>query len=262
MKCQITKKRAKIMIIFIWMVALTTTIPWAIFFDLVVIFNDAPNIQLCLEVWPEPMNGSLYFLTANLLFCYIFPMILITMCYVLIYIKVWKRDIPSDKKDLQMEKMQQKSKIKVVKMLVAVVILFVISWLPLYAIFARIKFGGEIQSWEEDILPIATPLAQWLGASNSCINPILYAFLNKKYRRGFVAIIKSGECCGRLQYLRYYDTFAMMSSSTSTRKSSHLYNNNSTRKFAGPHDQNSSFIKKSPPIQEHPVSYIYNHTGV
>ncbi|XP_072395451.1 neuropeptide SIFamide receptor-like [Diabrotica undecimpunctata] len=246
LKCQITKRRARIIIIFIWFVALTTTIPWAIFFDLVVIFSDAPNVQLCIEVWPEEMNGSLYFLTANLLFCYIFPMILITMCYVLIYIKVWKRDIPTDTKDAQMEKMQQKSKVKVVKMLIAVVILFVISWLPLYAIFARIKLGGDIEPWEEEILPIATPVAQWLGASNSCINPILYAFFNKKYRRGFVAIIKSRKCCGRL---RYYETVALMSSSTSMRKSSHFYNNNSS-------------TRKVPPVQDNAVSYIYNNTGV
>ncbi|XP_050312287.1 neuropeptide SIFamide receptor-like [Anthonomus grandis grandis] len=246
LKCQITKKRARLMIMLIWCVALTITIPWALFFDLVLIYSDAPDVELCVEVWPEPLNGSFYFLSANLIFCYILPMILITMCYVLIYIKVWKRNIPTDTKDAQMERMQQKSKVKVVKMLVAVVILFVISWLPLYAIFTRIKLGGDIEPWEEEILPIATPIAQWLGASNSCINPILYAFFNKKYRKGFVAIIKSRKCCGRL---RYYETVAMMSSSTSMRKSSHFYNNNSS--------------KKSPPNPDnHAVSYISNNTGV
>lgn len=234
------------MIIFIWFIALTTTLPWAIFFDLVVIFGDAPDVQLCIEVWPDSMNGALYFLIANLVFCYILPMILITLCYVLIWIKVWRRNIPTDTKDAQMERMQQKSKVKVVKMLVAVVILFVLSWLPLYVIFARIKLGGDIEIWEEEILQIVTPIAQWLGASNSCINPILYAFFNKKYRRGFMAIVRSRRCCGRL---RYYETVAMMSSSTSMRKSSHFYNNNSsTRKLA--------------PVQDNAVSYIYNNTGV
>lgn len=130
------------MIIFIWFVALTTTIPWAIFFDLVQIFHDAPDVRLCIEVWPDSLDGSLYFLIANMVFCYILPMILITLCYVLIWIKVWKRNIPTDTKDAQMERMQQKSKVKVVKMLVAVVILFVLSWLPLYVIFARIKLGN------------------------------------------------------------------------------------------------------------------------
>jgi hypothetical protein len=35
----------------------------------------------------------------------------------------------------------EKSKIKVLKMLIAIVSLFALSWLPLYAIFARVKFG-------------------------------------------------------------------------------------------------------------------------
>lgn len=96
---------------------------------------------------------------------------------------MWKRNIPTDTKDAQMERMQQKSKVKVVKMLVAVVILFVLSWLPLYVIFTRIKLGGTVDEWEDEILGIVTPIAQWLGVSNSCINPILYAFFNKKYRR-------------------------------------------------------------------------------
>lgn len=188
------------MIFIIWIIAAIATIPWALYFDLIVIFSDAPDIQVCVEVWPNPIYGNLYFLFGNLVFFYVLPMILITMCYILIWIKVWKRHIPTDTKDAQMERMQQKSKVKVIKMLVVVVIIFVLSWLPLYAIFARIKLGGHVEEWEEEVLPIATPLAQWLGSSNSCINPVLYAFFNKKYRRGFIAIIKSRRCCGRLRY--------------------------------------------------------------
>uniref|UniRef100_A0A182TBN2 G-protein coupled receptors family 1 profile domain-containing protein n=1 Tax=Anopheles maculatus TaxID=74869 RepID=A0A182TBN2_9DIPT len=145
-----------------------------------------------------------------------------------------------------MDRMQQKSKIKVVKMLVVVVILFVLSWLPLYVIFARIKLGGALESSEEELLQIATPIAQWLGASNSCINPILYAFFNKKYRKGFAAIIRSRKCCGRL---RYYETVAIASSSTSTRKSSHYHN--STKRAGGSPSVKSADV----------VSYIYEEKG-
>ncbi|XP_017879454.1 neuropeptide SIFamide receptor-like [Ceratina calcarata] len=252
LKCQITKRRARMMIVVIWFIALTTTSPWLLFFDLVAIYDDDPDLRLCLEVWPRPEDGTLFFLIGNLTLCYVLPTILISLCYILIWIKVWRRHIPSDTKDAQMERIQQKSKVKVVKMLVVVVILFVLSWLPLYVIFTVIKLGGDVADREDEILPIATPIAQWLGASNSCINPILYAFFNKKYRRGFVAILKSGRCCGKI---RYYETVAMMSSSTSMRKSSYYVNNNnnnsSTRRFHGP-----------PVHQESNVSYIFNHTGV
>ncbi|XP_046405980.1 neuropeptide SIFamide receptor-like [Ischnura elegans] len=234
LKCQITKRRARLMIFIIWVVALTTTIPWALFFDLVIIFREMPETRLCLEVWPPSLNGDLYFLLANLVFCYVLPTILISLCYILIWIRVARRHIPTDSKDAIAERMQQKSKVKVIKMLVVVVVIFVLSWLPLYAIFARIKLGGEVEDWEDKILPVATPLAQWLGASNSCINPVLYAFFNKKYRRGFVAIVKSRKCCGRLRY----DTAI----TSSLRKSSY-YMNSSMR-------------------QDTSVAYIYNNTGV
>ncbi|XP_029156860.1 neuropeptide SIFamide receptor-like [Nylanderia fulva] len=254
LKCQITKRRARMMIVVIWFIALTMTSPWLLFFDLVSIYEDEPDLRLCVETWPHPEDGTLFFLIGNLILCYVLPMILISLCYILIWIKVWRRHIPTDTKDAQMERLQQKSKVKVVKMLVVVVILFVLSWLPLYVIFAVIKLGGDIVEGEDEILPIATPIAQWLGASNSCINPILYAFFNKKYRRGFIAILKSGRCCGKL---RYYETVAMMSSSTSMRKSSYYVNNN---------NNNNSSTRRAwhgPPVhQDSNVSYIFNHTGV
>ncbi|BFF91759.1 neuropeptide SIFamide receptor [Drosophila madeirensis] len=249
---QMTKRRARIMIIGIWVIALATTIPWLLFFDLVPaeeVFSDAlvsaytqPQ-YLCQEVWPPGTDGNLYFLLANLVACYLLPMSLITLCYVLIWIKVSTRSIPGESKDAQMDRMQQKSKVKVIKMLVAVVILFVLSWLPLYVIFARIKFGSDISQEEFEVLKKVMPLAQWLGSSNSCINPILYS-VNKKYRRGFAAIIKSRSCCGRL---RYYDNVAIASSTTSTRKSSHYH-------------QNSS--RKSPSSKGNAVSYIYEHNSL
>ena len=32
---------------------------------------------------------------------------------------------------------------------------------------------------------IIVPIAQWLGSSNSCVNPIIYCFFSKKFRNGF-----------------------------------------------------------------------------
>lgn len=262
------------MILFIWFIAFTATIPWALFFKLVPLAPETPDILLCMEDWPRGTDSSLYFLVANLIACYLVPMALISICYILIWVKVktkkksiklntnqllinffffllfqikkvWRRSIPGDSKDAQMDRMQQKSKIKVVKMLVAVVILFILSWLPLYAIFARLKFGGPLSMREDELIQLITPIAQWLGSSNSCINPILYAFFNRKYRKGFAAIIRSRKCCGRL---RYYENVAIASSSTSTRKSSHYHNNQSS----------SRKPPYSPPIKSDAVSYIYD----
>ncbi|XP_070509164.1 neuropeptide SIFamide receptor-like [Chironomus tepperi] len=247
LKLQISKKRAKGIIFGIWVIALSLTLPWALFFQLVPLIPERPDIEMCLEIWPDDTDGTLYFLFANLLACYVMPMILISICYILIWIKVSRRDIPGDTKDAQKDRIQQQSKIKVVKMLALVVILFVLSWLPLYAIFTIMKFGGPLDQKMEEFLNIFTPIAQWLGSANSCINPILYAF-NEKYRRGFIAIIRSRKCWGRL---RYYETVAISSSSASTRKSSHYHNYNSTRK-----------APYSPSMKSDAVSFIYDQTNM
>ncbi|ROT83652.1 putative tachykinin-like peptides receptor 86C [Penaeus vannamei] len=117
--------------------------------------------------------------------------------------QVANRNIPGDTRDAAIHEMQQRSKVKVIKMLVVVVIIFSLSWLPLYTIFARIKLGDELGEDEGAVLAIIAPISQWLGSSNSCINPILYAFFNKKYRNGFLAIMKSRSCCGTLRYDTY-----------------------------------------------------------
>jgi hypothetical protein len=97
--------------------------------------------------------------------------------------------------------MIHRSKVKVIKMLMVVIILFACSWLPLYAIFTRIKLGGPLSPGpEESLVHALLPVAQWLGASNSCINPILYAFFNKKFRAGFKAVLSSRSCCSPLRY--------------------------------------------------------------
>ncbi|XP_013789630.1 neuropeptide SIFamide receptor-like, partial [Limulus polyphemus] len=203
MKGQITTRVARNVIVLIWTFSLLISLPWAVHFSLTPLTPDLPDIELCVEMWPHPSSELLYFILANLVLCYLFPLCLITACYVGIWVKVWRRHIPGETNgNARVSSVIQRSKLKVVKMMLIVVIIFVMSWLPLYIIFTRIKIGGDIEpnSLEENILVVIAPIAQWLGSSNSCINPVLYAFLNKKFRKGFKAIIKSKKCCGTLRY--------------------------------------------------------------
>lgn len=72
--------------------------------------------------------------------------------------------------------------------------------------------GSELSDFELNILSVVFPVVQWLGASNSCINPILYAFLNKKFRTGFLALIRSRSCCGTIRSDVYTDPMMRCSS--------------------------------------------------
>lgn len=131
--------------------------------------------------------------------CYLLPLIVISICYCLIWRRVSRRQLPGETQDHGVEQMIHRSKVKVIKMLLVVVILFALSWLPLYVLFTILKFRETTED-EYSVIGAVLPVAQWLGASNSCINPILYAFFNKKFRAGFKAILTSRSCCGTLRY--------------------------------------------------------------
>jgi hypothetical protein len=101
---------------------------------------------------------------------------------------------------LKMELILQRSKLKVAKMMIIVVMIFFLSWLPLYFVFTKLKLGLQFTrfaSAEDRLTIMLAPFAQWLGASNSCINPLLYAFFNKKYRKEFAGLLdkmRSNRC--------------------------------------------------------------------
>ncbi|KPP57191.1 neuropeptide FF receptor 2-like, partial [Scleropages formosus] len=67
---------------------------------------------------------------------------------------------------------------KIAKMVVALVIIFAISWLPLYVADMWIDCKSHPPVW---VLQLR-PFAQWLGLTNSSLNPICYCFVGDLYR--------------------------------------------------------------------------------
>ncbi|XP_058824408.1 neuropeptide SIFamide receptor-like [Topomyia yanbarensis] len=191
----ITTRQYRVIVSIIWTVALSINLPWLFVFTLKPIGIPGSLAQICTELWPSPASESWYFLFANLFLCYLGPLIVISICYLIIWKNVAYRKLPRDLIISRKNEVFNKSKVKVIKMVLVVIITFTLSWLPLYAIFCFVKFAGDliyedsVQSFIFGILPIA----QWLGAANSCINPILYAFMNRKFRAGFRHLFRS--CC-------------------------------------------------------------------
>ncbi|XP_058452108.1 neuropeptide SIFamide receptor-like [Malaya genurostris] len=191
----ITTRQYRVIVSIIWTVALGINLPWLFVFTLKPIGIPGSLAQICTELWPSPASESWYFLFANLFLCYLGPLIVISICYVIIWKNVAYRKLPRDLIISRKNEVFNQSKVKVIKMVLVVIITFTLSWLPLYAIFCFVKFAGDliyedsVQSFIFGILPVA----QWLGAANSCINPILYAFMNRKFRAGFRHLFRS--CC-------------------------------------------------------------------
>ncbi|XP_064627956.1 neuropeptide SIFamide receptor-like [Lineus longissimus] len=195
LKCKVSRGTAKFVILFIWMISAIIMIPWALFYQHKSVQIKNVTLYYCAEIWKNEEDKKSFFLGAIFLTCYTIPLILITVCYSLIGLKVWNRDPPGVH---TRNGVVYRSKIKVVKMLLVVVILFAFSWLPLYAIRVRIFFGPEFDKYTSDIvLNILNPICQWLGSSNCCVNPLVYCFFSKKYRRGFKIVTM---CCRRVKF--------------------------------------------------------------
>ena len=192
MEVKISKRVCKLTIISIWIAAFAVLVPWAVYYKLTIWQPPTGNpMTLCFEDWPQDGDEKHYFLGAIFLCCYSVPLVLIVACYFLIGLRVWKRRAPGAKNPSL--EIVHKSKVNAVKMLAVVVVLFAFSWLPLYALRLKTLFGApsskEIQTILQDIV---NPIAQWLGSSNSGMNPIIYFFFSKRYRRGFKETI---HCC-------------------------------------------------------------------
>lgn len=191
----ITTRQYRVIVTIIWAIALGINLPWLFVFTLKPIGIPGSLAQICTELWPTPASESWYFLFANLFLCYLGPLIVISICYIIIWKNVAHRKLPRDLIISRKNDVYNRSKVKVIKMIFVVIVTFTISWLPLYTIFCFVKFAGDI-IYEESVQTLILgilPVAQWLGAANSCINPILYAFMNRKFRTGFRHLFRT--CC-------------------------------------------------------------------
>ncbi|EZA59347.1 Tachykinin-like peptides receptor 99D, partial [Ooceraea biroi] len=76
-----------------------------------------------------------------------------------------------------------RSKRRVVKMMIVVVVIFAVCWLPFHVYFIVTSYLPEITNKpyiQEVFLGI-----YWLAMSNSMYNPIIYCWMNTRFRRGF-----------------------------------------------------------------------------
>ncbi|XP_055639483.1 neuropeptide SIFamide receptor-like isoform X1 [Toxorhynchites rutilus septentrionalis] len=191
----ITTRQYRVIVTIIWTIALSINLPWLFVFTLKPIGIPGSSAQICTELWPSPASESWYFLFANLFLCYLGPLSVISICYIIIWKNVAYRKLPRDLIISRKNEVYNRSKVKVIKMVFVVIVTFTLSWLPLYAIFCFVKFAGDL-IYDESVQSLIfgiLPVAQWLGAANSCINPVLYAFMNRKFRAGFSHLFRT--CC-------------------------------------------------------------------
>ncbi|XP_053097021.1 neuropeptide FF receptor 1 like 3 isoform X1 [Pangasianodon hypophthalmus] len=208
-KPKLTLIVAKAIIGMIWLLALVIMFPSALMLTVqqeqshFMIQDDNYNLTYplysCYETWPEPEMRKVY-TTVLFAHIYLIPLILIILMYggigaklysTTFLVKVNQTDgTPQGKSPISCRK------IKVIKMLIVVALLFMLSWLPLWTLMLLTDYARP----EGDQLDLLTgyifPLSHWLAFSNSSVNPIIYGYYNKNFRQGFRAVwMQRPSCC-------------------------------------------------------------------
>ena len=147
----------------------------------------------CVEHWGAPFDEATAprdYTIALFVLLYALPLAVIAFLYTVIMLKLWRRRAPGQELTLNQEN-KDKTNRKVLKMLVTVVIVFALSWLPLYVrmfvMFAESDRYVCGLPYELDFLTL------YLGHANSAINPYIYVIFNENYRRGFKSVLSTRE---------------------------------------------------------------------
>ncbi|KAM4716843.1 somatostatin receptor type 5-like [Anableps anableps] len=166
---------AKIFSGLVWVVSFLMVLPVTVFSDVQEKFNT------CNLSWPHPSEmWSLVFILYTSIMGFFVPLIVISLCYLLIIIKVKSAGMRAGLTK------RRKSERKVTRMVVIIVLVFVLCWLPFFTINIVNLFyvipENKITAEVYFSLVILTYV-------NSCANPVLYGFLSDNFKQSFKKVL-------------------------------------------------------------------------
>ncbi|XP_028279534.1 neuropeptide Y receptor type 4-like [Parambassis ranga] len=192
--------QAYITVTLIWILACSTSSPflafqvltnepYATYRTLFSYIPTSPHMEACVEHWPSQEHRVAY-TTWLLLFQYCGPLLLVLLCYVRVFVRLRQRkDMLDRARTTESQRMSHSRRINI--MLVALITAFALCWLPL-TIF------NVVSDWNQDALPICHhnllfSLCHLLAMSSTCINPVIYGFLNSNFRQEVREVLQ--RCC-------------------------------------------------------------------
>ena len=185
-----TTKRATILQIIVWCVSAASTIPYAFFYD-------TRHVSACKEFESHEEDKivciqqhhqtakKVFDIWVSMFVLFYVPFLFMTILYGIICYKLWVQG-PIGTVSQRSHDARLKLKRKAVKMLITVVFIFIICWSPLL-LFTVIANANHVPTnvnslnWRSFL--------QCLALSSTCWNPLVYAFMNEKFRKAFSTLL-------------------------------------------------------------------------
>ncbi|XP_069123050.1 allatostatin-A receptor-like [Argopecten irradians] len=175
-----------IMVYLTWIIMLGGNIPVIFEFSLKE-FQDIRNRSGCVDIdfFNNAYPASQPFYGCFFAFGYVIPLTLTCILYGFMIKRLLYGVVPggSQRPD------SMRTKKRVTRMVVIVVVIFAICWLPIQIVFVLISFGHV--GMHSRFFVGSLIASNCLAYMNSCVNPVLYAFLSENFRRSFRRLL----CC-------------------------------------------------------------------
>ncbi|KAG1972805.1 neuropeptide Y receptor type [Pimephales promelas] len=186
--------QAYIAVLIVWLLACITSLPFLAFHMLSsepysLLPAPLSQLQACLEVWPSQQHKLVY-TTSLLIFQYCCPLLLMLLCYLRIFLRLRRRQRMLERqcsRNREDEHRRVKHSKRINVMLATLVVAFAVCWLPLNAF-------NVVADWYQEALPVCYhnllfSLCHLLAMSSTCINPIIYGFLNSNFRKDVSSVV-------------------------------------------------------------------------
>lgn len=164
-----TIRRALVMVLLAWTLSALLSLPAAIFRD--TLLHDSVNV--CYYNYTHD-EEHIAVVVCRCIFGFVIPLLIIIACYVLIIRKL---------KNHQMAKSN-----KPFKVMTALIVAFFLCWMP-YHFFNLL----ELRLKDSSVIYTGQRFGSTLASANSFMNPLLYAFMGKDFKRKCYALLSKIE---------------------------------------------------------------------
>lgn len=168
---------AKVYSLVIWGCTLLLSSPMLVFRTMMEYSEEGHNVTACVIIYPSRTWEVLTNVLLNLV-GFLLPLSIITFCTVQI-MQVLRNNEMQKFKEIQTER-------RATVLVLAVLLLFVVCWLPFQIstfLDTLLRLGILSGCWAEHVIDIVTQISSYLAYSNSCLNPLVYVIVGKRFRK-------------------------------------------------------------------------------
>ena len=180
----ISSKLCPFFILATWIVAMAIHSPYLLAFKLVKHRGGLVCIFLWNEAFAESTFRQNYFASLVVILCFV-PLVLITILYIIIYLKLKSQKSPGEQSVNAGQQRQQRER-NVLKMAIAIVLGFAVCFLPFAINLDLFLFAPDIWSCGFRHFFSAT---RFIFRANCAINPCICFIFSRNYREGLKTLL-------------------------------------------------------------------------